>query len=458
MADVKISALPAASTPLDGTELVPIVQGGVTEQVTVANLTAGRTVIAGSNVRSVGTGGSFASLNGNNVDGANIQLCRAGSGTQNAFLAQFQGSLFLKNLDSGFISFTTTTSDTERMRITSAGNVGIGTSAPADRLSIAAASGAVFTATNNATVNFLSGISGGNLGLVGTTSNHAVTFFANNTERMRIDASGNVGIGTSAPGSPLTVTNASADPLVALNATGTQNNAVTWLRSGVSHGAIYQENAGAFHIRNFTAQPSIFWTNNTERMRIDAAGSLLLGTTAQRTIAGQTPEFLIERAAAARSAIVRNTNDANGPVFFTAKSRGTANGSFAVVASGDALGTWNFTGSDGTADVIAASIRADVDGTPGTNDMPGRLVFATTADGASSPTERMRITSAGNVVAGGSVALATTATDGFLYVPTCAGVPTGTPTAITGMAPIVVNTTNNKLYFYSGGAWRDAGP
>ena len=72
--------------------------------------------------------------------------------------------------------------------------------------------------------------------------------------------------------------------------------------------------------------------------------------------------------------------------------------------------------------------------------------------------ERMRITNAGNIVAGASVALATTATDGFLYVPTCAGTPTGTPTAITGMAPIVVNTTNNKLYFYSGGAWRDAGP
>lgn len=46
MADVKISALPAASTPLAGTELVPIVQSGVTDQVTVANLTAGRTVDA----------------------------------------------------------------------------------------------------------------------------------------------------------------------------------------------------------------------------------------------------------------------------------------------------------------------------------------------------------------------------------------------------------------------------
>ncbi len=47
MADVKISALPAATVPLAGTELVPIVQSGVTDRVTVANLTAGRTVNTG---------------------------------------------------------------------------------------------------------------------------------------------------------------------------------------------------------------------------------------------------------------------------------------------------------------------------------------------------------------------------------------------------------------------------
>lgn len=55
-------------------------------------------------------------------------------------------------------------------------------------------------------------------------------------------------------------------------------------------------------------------------------------------------------------------------------------------------------------------------------------------------------------------ALATNATDGFVYVPSCAGIPTGTPTTKSGYAPIVVNSTNNKLYFYSTGAWRDAGP
>jgi hypothetical protein len=86
------------------------------------------------------------------------------------------------------------------------------------------------------------------------------------------------------------------------------------------------------------------------------------------------------------------------------------------------------------------------------------FVYRRQASSFSDGTEAFRITVAGNVVAGASAALATTATNGFLYVPTCAGTPTGTPTAITGMAPIVVDTTNNKLYFYSTGVWRDAGP
>jgi len=59
-------------------------------------------------------------------------------------------------------------------------------------------------------------------------------------------------------------------------------------------------------------------------------------------------------------------------------------------------------GDDGTSFIDAAAIGAYADGTPGTNDMPGRLVFSTTADGASSPTERLRITSAGSLLVGTS--------------------------------------------------------
>lgn len=94
---------------------------------------------------------------------------------------------------------------------------------------------------------------------------------------------------------------------------------------------------------------------------------------------------------------LRYSADAFGPDIGLVKSRSATTGTQAIISSGDALGTIRFGGSDGVAFIQAASISAAVDGTPGTNDMPGRLVFSTTADGASSPTERMRIDSAGDV-------------------------------------------------------------
>jgi hypothetical protein len=57
----------------------------------------------------------------------------------------------------------------------------------------------------------------------------------------------------------------------------------------------------------------------------------------------------------------------------------------------------------------------------------------------------------------GAAALATTATDGFLYIPSCAGVPTGTPTAKTGTVPLVYDTTDSQLYLYEGAAWHYIG-
>jgi hypothetical protein len=63
------------------------------------------------------------------------------------------------------------------------------------------------------------------------------------------------------------------------------------------------------------------------------------------------------------------------------------------------------------------------------------------------------VTTAGNVVLG-SAALATTATDGFLYAPSMAGAPTGVPTAYTGRVPYTYDSTSNALYAYNGGAWQ----
>jgi len=84
------------------------------------------------------------------------------------------------------------------------------------------------------------------------------------------------------------------------------------------------------------------------------------------------------------------------------KSNSATLGTHAIVSDTTVLGALHFSGSDGTDYIPAASIQAFVDGTPGTNDMPGRLVFSTTADGASSPTERMRIDNAGRVGIGGA--------------------------------------------------------
>lgn len=66
------------------------------------------------------------------------------------------------------------------------------------------------------------------------------------------------------------------------------------------------------------------------------------------------------------------------------------------------------------------------------------------------PTLKAKITGEGNTVIGPGGALATTATDGFLHIPICAGTPTGTPTTYSGKAAMVYDASNNKLYVYDG--------
>ena len=65
-------------------------------------------------------------------------------------------------------------------------------------------------------------------------------------------------------------------------------------------------------------------------------------------------------------------------------------------------------------------------------------------------TERMRITSTGNIYGTSGT---TGMTDGFFYIPAAAGVPTGVPTAVSGCVPMYYDTTNNKFYVYNG-AWK----
>ena len=51
-------------------------------------------------------------------------------------------------------------------------------------------------------------------------------------------------------------------------------------------------------------------------------------------------------------------------------------------------------------------------------------------------------------------ALPTTATTGFLYIPSCAGPPTGTPVALTGLVPLVIDSTDGQIWAYISGSWK----
>ena len=245
-----------------------------------------------------------------------------------------------------------------------------------------------------------------------------LAFVEGGTEAMRIDSSGNVGIGTTIAGARLQV-NAPGTSRVYTSSVldfsnihldgvtpSTTTSALTF-SSGSGGGA-----AVAFSRDNAFGTYIGFWTNSaasanaaTERLRIDSSGRLLVGTSTARTNfynTTATAQIQVEGVGAesASFAAINVAGNASGARLYMAKGRGGAIGSNTIVASGDVLGQITFQGNDGSEFVEGATIEAQVDGTPGANDMPGRLVFSTTADGASSPTERMRITSSGSLLLG----------------------------------------------------------
>jgi hypothetical protein len=131
---------------------------------------------------------------------------------------------------------------------------------------------------------------------------------------------------------------------------------------------------------------------------LDSSARVLVGTsTSSNNADGFTPSIQVAGSGGlAAASIARYSGDAFQPQLSLQKSRGGI-GAQSLVSASDTLGQVTFEGSDGSSFKQAASIRCEVDGTPGANDMPGRLVFSTTSDGAASPTERMRISSAGEV-------------------------------------------------------------
>ncbi len=92
--------------------------------------------------------------------------------------------------------------------------------------------------------------------------------------------------------------------------------------------------------------------------------------------------------------------------------------------------------------------------TSGSGSTKGDFFIATRAATTDTvPADNFRVTAGGNIIIGAQAALLTTATDGFAYMPSCAGLPTGVPTAYTGKVPWTYDATNNKISIYNG-AWK----
>ena len=217
-------------------------------------------------------------------------------------------------------------------------------------------------------------------------------------ERLRIDSSGRLGIGTNTPGN----FNASGDNFVV---SGTGNIGVTLASLDSNSNTIYfaDSTTGTGEYIGFveyihSSDSMRFATSATEALRIDSSQRLLLGTTSSRSTAGTGADLQVETTdAGGRISVVQNRNDATPcPFVVIGKSRGTSIGSNTVLQNNDRIGAIVFAGADGTdMGSDAARIIAEVDGTPGSNDMPGRLILSTTSDGSDSATERLRITSTG---------------------------------------------------------------
>ena len=331
-------------------------------------------------------------------------------------------------------TFTVETAGSERLRVTSAGNFGVGTTpeeifhVKASSETVSSRDGVLFESSSSLAADtglplvFTSHIgNAANYGVASiagrkenATSGNGAGYLQFGTgssggaiaEKMRITGIGSVGIGTDDPKTLLDISNSSgtgAQMMFHDSSTGYE------LGDGVRVGY----NGSGAQIWNFENTYIRFATTNVERIRIDPDGRFLKGITSARdnfanNASGAELDFQIEGTNFPTSSLslVRNSNDANDCSLIIGKTRATSVGGNTVVQAGDDLGDITFCGADGTSLQHGANIVAEVQSGVGNDDMPTDLIFKTNG-GTTSTTERLRITSAGivTVTSGGSLGI-----------------------------------------------------
>ena len=226
-----------------------------------------------------------------------------------------------------------------------------------------------------------------------------VAISTNGTGRLFVDSSGRVGIGETNPESLLHIKSSSGDAQIVLEHPGGANADKASITKVASDESLQlQASLGA-------SNKSIVFLvgNNNEVARFDAGKELLIGTStalSNVSISGgtTTPSVQIEGNSGSTSSLCITRTSNTGAANLMLQCGATAT----PVTADDKVGQINFSGFDGTNYRNTAQIASEVDGTPGTDDMPGRLIFSTTPSGSFSPTERMRIDSSGRLGLGTS--------------------------------------------------------
>ena len=386
-----------------------------------------------------------------------------GAGTAGAPSLYFTGDTNTGIYSPGADQVAISTGGTGRLFVSSAGLVGIGNSDPRGIVHVGAdlSSGATDAAAINIKQTSTTATTGIYLERSGARTGYyihiggdqdSLTFRRNyvgtKSDVMSLTRDGLVGIGTTSPGDVLDTAAGSYRGITIKCGTTAHRPTLSFFNTTDSLAAYIQATGSSLAFGTMATD----YGSHSEKVRIDSSGRLLVGTSTARTnfnTGAEQSHIQLEGTTfnTTNLSIVRNSANDGTAALTLGKSRSaTVNGN-TVVVSGDPLGFINFEGADGTNMVRGASIAAQVDGTPGANDMPGRLVFSTCGDGSASPTERMRISSDGTILfvktsASFSVAGVDILNDGQLR------------TTRSGASPIAVNRTTNDgdlVEFYQAG-------
>ena len=288
------------------------------------------------------------------------------------------------------------TNGTGRLFIDSSGRLGLGTSSPSNILHVSGTAGtpAVFERTST-TGTFIALKDSASQTFIGNTNGvfSIQTPGSSYSDKLVVTSAGLVGIGTTSPAGKcvVRVSNNTGAPtawnsnfLVVSNGdAGTSSGLGFSIDTDSSSTSISSLTPGTGWLtQNYRANAHVFWYGDagvTQAARIDSSGRLLVGTSSSTGSARAV--FQGSSFSSGQPGIILIQRD-------TSSSGLTAGAAMGYIIFGDNVGS-NY-----------AVIGCEADGATGTNDYPSRLVFSTTADGASSPTERMRITQAGDAFIG----------------------------------------------------------